>query len=283
MIRKLIKMESFPAHALYIFLFSLSAGTFGQFWSAVHSHPALLEPPYSRFIKPGTDGPFILSLVCLAWEILTWIPHESGWKSTRVWWAIISTVRAIVIASFAVFTALQAQYLPLPLGSCANEYEWPDTFDVPKGTPTMWEVLPLSSTTLRSGHSALVMPCAVLNRLRVFEFVLIGFLAVSLVESTVIFIRLPSVASEMPETSSWLRTLHHAIMIPFRVLFYLFSRLGAQQKTALYPEDEMEPLASSTDIQEPKHSHKRHCAEEEDGIRVRPMPEFIGNERPPDY
>lgn len=121
------------------------------------------------------------------------------------------------------------------------------------------------------------------NFVAVTEVMISGFLAVSLVESTVIFIRLPSVASEMPETSSWLRTLHHAIMIPFRVLFYLFSRLGAQQKTALYPEDEMEPLASSTDIQEPKHSHKRHCAEEEDGIRVRPMPEFIGNERPPDY
>lgn len=182
-------MESF-SHLLYIFYFSLLAGLFGKFWNGVHDHPSLLEPPYSPYIKPGTDGPFILvsllqplhtiatfltaqSLVCLAWEILTWIPHEAGWKSTRAWWAVLTLVRAVVITSFATFVACQDQYLPLPLGSCVNEHEWRDPSAVPKGTPTIWDFLPTTTTTSRkSGQTALVMPCAVLNRLCVGELVL---------------------------------------------------------------------------------------------------------------
>lgn len=148
---------------------------------------------------------------------------------------------------------------------------------------TLHRIKQTACIRIRSHVSKNISTLASFNSVAVTEVMISGFLTVSLVESTVIFIMLPSVAFEMPGTSSWLRTLHHAVQIPFRALFYLFSRLRAQQKTALYPEDEMQPLASSTDIQGPKNSHKRYRAEEEDSIRVRPMSDFIGDERPPDY
>ncbi|OQE28244.1 hypothetical protein PENFLA_c005G01310 [Penicillium flavigenum] len=280
MIRKLVMMESIPAHLLYIFVFALSAGLFGDYWSGVHGHPILLEPPYSPYIKPGTDGPFILSVVCLAWEVFTWLPQEAGWKSTRAWWALVTVYRAIVIASFALFTACQAQYLPLPLGSCANAYEWGNTDGVPKGTPTIWEVLPLSSTRTRKGTKAMVVPCAVLNRLRVLEFVVIGLLAISMLESMAIFIWFSSVSYEMPEPFPWLQRLNNVALTPFLALSGLCHRLRSQKKIGGDPGCEMQPLASPTGNRESKHSSGWDSTEEEDGIRVRPMSDSANEGRP---
>ncbi|KAJ5483294.1 hypothetical protein N7530_002540 [Penicillium desertorum] len=292
MIRKLVMMESVPAHLLYIFVFALTTGLFGDYWSGVHDHPLLLEPLQSihktrhrRAIYPGklVAGPERFyqtadtaragqSGVCLAWEVFTWLPQEAGWKSTRAWWALVTLYRAIVIASFALFTACQAQYLPLPLGSCANAYEWRSTVDVPKGTPTIWEVLPLSSTRTRKGTKAMIVPCAVLNRLRVFEFVAIGLLAISMLESMAIFIWFSSVSYEMPEPFPWLQRLNNVVLTPFLALTGMYHRLRSQKKTGGDPEREMQPLARPTGNQESKYSSGWDSTEEEDGISVSPMP-----------
>ena len=53
-------LDRIPAFVIYIALFGTATGLFGHFWRVIHGHPILFRPPYSPYLKAGTDGPFIL-------------------------------------------------------------------------------------------------------------------------------------------------------------------------------------------------------------------------------
>lgn len=44
---------------VFLLLFIVLACMSGAYYHRVYQHPELFEPPYSPYIKPGTDGPLI--------------------------------------------------------------------------------------------------------------------------------------------------------------------------------------------------------------------------------
>jgi hypothetical protein len=63
-----------------------------------------------------------------------------GYRKT--WWLVVFIVRLIDLIPLILSIVLKSRYLPRPLTSCKNEYEWADSNNVPAGTPTMYELLP---------------------------------------------------------------------------------------------------------------------------------------------
>lgn len=99
-----------------------------------------------------------------------------------------------------------------------------------------------------------------------------------MLESMTVFVRFASVSSEMSPPQSWVRALNGAVTAPFRALSSLYIGLRARKRTGDDLESEMKPLAIDTGNQEPKEMHGRYPAEEDDGIRVRPMPGPMEND-----
>ena len=67
-------LDRIPAFVIYIALFGTATGLFGHFWRVLHEHPILFKPPYSPYLKAGTDGPFIL-VRCALWLAETRLSH----------------------------------------------------------------------------------------------------------------------------------------------------------------------------------------------------------------
>ncbi|KAL4898501.1 hypothetical protein BDV59DRAFT_197406 [Aspergillus ambiguus] len=171
----MITLDRIPASVIYIALFATATGLFGHFWRVVHENPILFRPPYSPYLKAGTDGPFILSVINLAWLLLTIVPQECGWKCARAWWALVTVLRATNIVALSVFAFCQSQYLPRPLGSCSREDKWPEESGVPNGVPTIWDLLPTyiwSEGGRFGGSEDRKSPCEALVNLRQYEFAL---------------------------------------------------------------------------------------------------------------
>jgi MFS family permease len=86
----------------------------------------------------GTKG--YVSKVCIAlgWILFTWIPHHWYWRTKRPWWFIVAAAKSIIAAAFIPPVYFESKYLPRPLNSCQNEELWPDSNNVPYGSPSMF-------------------------------------------------------------------------------------------------------------------------------------------------
>ncbi|KAL2869654.1 uncharacterized protein BJX67DRAFT_346731 [Aspergillus lucknowensis] len=89
--------------------------------------------------------PIIAGSLGLAWTVLMYIPQIMMMES-RTWWGIVMISRVCIVGILIAAFSLTAQYLPLPLGSCANDYEWRPGNNIPSNTPTLFEVLPIKSS-----------------------------------------------------------------------------------------------------------------------------------------
>lgn len=76
----------------------------------------------------------------------------------------------------------------------------------------------------------------------------------------------------MSEPFPWLQRSNDVALTPFLALSGLYHRLRGQKKAGGDPGREMQPLASPTGNRESKHSSGWDSTEEEDVIRVSPMP-----------
>ncbi|KNG83273.1 hypothetical protein ANOM_008533 [Aspergillus nomiae NRRL 13137] len=152
---------------VFLLLFIVLACMSGAYYHRVYQHPELFEPPYSPYIKPGTDGPLITTCIGLAVFLLSiFIPHSG------LWWFTCVVTRFGLAAGLVASAVLQSRYMPLPLGSCENDNEWRDPTGIPEGTPTMFEVLPVQSGKKKFGGRFRNRPCDSLVTLWRFEIAL---------------------------------------------------------------------------------------------------------------
>ncbi|KAK2807193.1 hypothetical protein FQN51_004807 [Onygenales sp. PD_10] len=138
----LARWEAYNRFApLFTILLVIYTALLGDWRLKAYKHPVLFEPPYHPNIRVGSDVPVFTGIAAVLWFIFTVIPQHYSLKDKRVWWFLVVIVRFGIVAALGVSAWLQSTYMPRPLDSCENAYIWPDTADVPKGTPTMWQIL----------------------------------------------------------------------------------------------------------------------------------------------
>jgi hypothetical protein len=150
---------------LYISPLAILAGLLCEFRIKVYNTPRVLQPPYSPWIRAGTNTPFIpvcisvwadlISIprfisyldtydfvwkvgIALGWFLFTWIPHHWYWRTKRPWWFIVAVAKSIIAATFIPPIYFESRYLPRPLNSCQNDELWQDSGNVPYGSPSMF-------------------------------------------------------------------------------------------------------------------------------------------------
>lgn len=64
------------------------------------------------------------SIMGLIWFVVTLFPHWGGWYQIRVYYLAVFLARLLLTVLIATSIGLQATYLPRPLGSCENGWEW---------------------------------------------------------------------------------------------------------------------------------------------------------------
>ncbi|KAE8326675.1 hypothetical protein BDV39DRAFT_205833 [Aspergillus sergii] len=157
------KYGSFVSIILFIVLACLS----GAFLGKVYSRPEVFGPPYSPYIKPGTDTPLIMACIGVALFTLSiFMPHSTLWRLACV------AARFSLAAGLVASAVLQSRYLPLPLGSCENYREWRDPASTLEGIPTLFEVLPTTRGRKKNGGRFTNRPCDALITTWRFEIAL---------------------------------------------------------------------------------------------------------------
>ncbi|KAE8368941.1 hypothetical protein BDV27DRAFT_153575 [Aspergillus caelatus] len=169
-IRTILWLEKYMS-IIFLVLFIALACLSGAYHHRVYSHAELFEPPYSPYIKPGTDGPLITAclLTCIGVAVFLlsiFIPHSG------LWWLACVVTRFSLATGLIASAVLQSQYMPLPLGSCENDNMWRDPTDITEGTPTMFEVLPIYSGKNKFGRRYKNRPCEALITIWRFEIAL---------------------------------------------------------------------------------------------------------------
>ncbi|OGM45563.1 hypothetical protein ABOM_006484 [Aspergillus bombycis] len=202
-IRAILWLEKYMP-TIFLVLFIALACLSGAFHHRVYSHPELFEPPYSPYIKPGTDGPLIATCIGVAVFLLSiFIPHSGLW-----WFARVVT-RFGLATGLVASAVLQSRYMPLPLGSCENDNVWRDPPGITEGTPTMFEVLPIQSGKGKFGRRYRNRPCEALVTIWGFEIALavltalLGLCACLLVAHAVIADN-PAISAPVGAALQWL-------------------------------------------------------------------------------
>lgn len=132
----------------YWLLSSLLLVCTSRIWRMANSIPDIAEPPYPKEFRQETDLAFATSLIFLMWGIFSLIPHVRYYHS-RDYYLVQTAVRWGIALMLAACVAVQAVYIPHPIGTCDSYARY----------SSLWSKLPDTMVHQKHGPPVSFRPC----------------------------------------------------------------------------------------------------------------------------